>query len=266
MLRIIHGWRVPFAAALVGICLAVGAAAAPAGPTAQQILDSMKGGGSFAGNGRAVIDMTVEKGNQRKSNRVEIYRFDDGHGTSKQMVEFLSPADVKGAKFLSIAEPGAEDQMWLYLPSLGRERRIAGSAVQGKFMGTDFTFEEISTNESTWKAYSAERMPDQVVDGKACYVLKLAPKAKDAAYSGITMWVWQESALPLRIEFQGKSAKAQKVMSFADLSKNADGEWWPKTIILQDTGAGSTTTVKILETDDKRAPDDVFSLRRLRKG
>ena len=114
---------------------------AAAAPTAQEILDSVDVSGLLAGSGRALIELLVEKGKQAKVNRIEVYRYDDGKGTSRQMVEFLSPADVKGTKFLSIVEPGAEDQMWLYLPAVGRERRIAGSSAQGQFMGTDFTFE-----------------------------------------------------------------------------------------------------------------------------
>ena len=68
---------------------------AHAAPTAQQVLDSVEDSGLLTGSGRAVIEMTVEKGKQKKMHRLEVFRVDDGKGTSKQMVEFQAPADVR---------------------------------------------------------------------------------------------------------------------------------------------------------------------------
>lgn len=241
------------------------APSAHAAPTAQQVLDSVEGTGLLSGSGRAVIEMTVEKGKQKKMHRLEVYRVDDGKGTSKQMVEFQAPADVRGTKFLSITQPDAEDQMWLYLPAVGRERRIAGSAVQGQFMGTDFTFEEISMNENTWKAYTPALAADQKIDGKPCYVVKLTPKGSGASYTSVVLYVWQDTSIPLKIEFFGKGGKLQKVMTFSDIKPTAKGVLQPNTIVLQSVSSGSVTTVKIVETDERPVSDDIFSLRYLRK-
>jgi hypothetical protein len=54
-------------------------------------------------------------------------------------------------------------------------------------------------------------------------------------------------------------------MAFSDLQKDKRGEWQPNTITLQDVSGGSLTTVHILESDDRPVPDDVFTLRYLRK-
>lgn len=253
------------ALALAAVIVAVAGAAAAAAPTAQQVLDSMQMSGLLGGSGRAVVELIMEKGKQVKTNKVEIFRRDSGKGSSSQMVEFLAPADVKGTKFLSIVEPGQEDQMWLYLPAVGRERRIAGSSAQGQFMGTDFTFEEISLSEESWKGYTPSLLPDQKVDGKICYVLKLAPTASGMAYTSVVLYVWQDGALPLKIEFFGKGDKLQKIMTLQDLEKTAAGAWQPRTIKLANVAAGSSTTVKIVESDTKPISDEVFSLRYLRK-
>lgn len=256
------------AVAAVVVAMAIGCVLAPAAhaaPTAQQVLDSVEGSGLLAGSGRAVIEMTVEKGKQKKSHRLEVFRIDDGKGTSKQMVEFLAPADVRGAKFLSISEPGTDDQMWLYLPAVGRERRIAGSAVQGQFMGTDFTFEEISMNENTWKAYTPALAADHKIDGKPCYVVKLTPKGSGASYTSVVLYVWQEESIPLEVEFFGKGGKLQKVLTFSDIKRTSKGVLQPNTIVLKNASSGSVTTVKIVETDERPISDDVFTLRYLRK-
>lgn len=253
------------AMALVAIMAFAPMPSTHAAPTAQQVLDSVEGSGLLTGSGRAVIEMTVEKGKQKKMHRLEVFRVDDGKGTSKQMVEFQAPADVRGTKFLSITQPDAEDQMWLYLPAVGRERRIAGSAVQGQFMGTDFTFEEISMNENTWKAYAPALAADQKIDGSLCYVVKLTPKGSGSSYTCVVLYVWQDTSIPLRIEFFGKGGKLQKVMTFSDIKRTSKGVLQPNMIILENASSGSITTVKIIETDERPISDDVFSLRYLRK-
>ncbi|MCR4426124.1 MAG: outer membrane lipoprotein-sorting protein [Firmicutes bacterium] len=250
--------------AVLALVFAVTREAVPA-PTPQEILDSIQGQASLTGSSRAVIEMTVEKGRQSKIQRLAVYRSDDGRGTTKQFVEFQSPADVRGTKFLSITAPGQEDQMWIYLPAVGRERRIAGSAVQGKFMGTDFTYEEIAATSGTWSGYNPELRLDEHVDGRDCYSLVLTPKTETATYSSVKMAVWKEGSLPIRIEFESRGAKPTRVMSFHELEKNARGKWQPKRIVLHDTGAGSVTTLRILETSDDPVPDEVFTLRYLRK-
>ena len=253
------------AMALVAIMAFAPMPSTHAAPTAQQVLDSVEGSGLLTGSGRAVIEMTVEKGKQKKMHRLEVFRVDDGKGTSKQMVEFQAPADVRGTKFLSITQPDAEDQMWLYLPAVGRERRIAGSAVQGQFMGTDFTFEEISMNENTWKAYAPALAADQKIDGNLCYVVKLTPKGSGSSYTCVVLYVWQDTSIPLRIEFFGKGGRLQKVMTFSDIKRTSKGVLQPNMIILENASSGSITTVKIIETDERPISDDVFSLRYLRK-
>lgn len=235
-------------------------------PTAQQILDSITSSNTFSGSGQAAVELTViSKQGQKKVQKLDIYRSDDGKGTTKQLVVFTAPADVKGTKFLSLTSPKEGTQMWLYLPVLGRERVIAGSAVQGKFMGTDFTFEEISGDITFAKEYTAKRLEDKVVDGQDCYGLKLTPKKSGNAYGSLVMAVHKQSRVPLLIEFYDRSQKILKVLKSSDLRKNTKGEWQPYAITLSDQSSGSSTTVRLLSMSEKNVSDEVFTLRYLRR-
>ena len=88
--------------------------------TADEILDRVEGEMAFTGDGTAVIELiTVNpKGAQRK-HELKVWRKEDPDETSKQLLEYLSPPDVKGTKFLSITPPEGDSSMWLYLPALG---------------------------------------------------------------------------------------------------------------------------------------------------
>ncbi len=118
-----------------------------AGLTAKEVLDEVEGTVLLVGgSGSAKIELITEsKRGQQRSNTLQIYRKEDADDTEKQLLEYLQPADVAGTKLLSITKPdGKDSEIWLFLPALGKERRIAAQEMQTKFMGTDFTYEEIS--------------------------------------------------------------------------------------------------------------------------
>ena len=61
-------------------------------------------------------------------------------GGDNMLIRFLAPADVSGTSFLMTG-----DDMWLYLPALGKVRRIAGHARKGSFMGSDLSYEDMES-------------------------------------------------------------------------------------------------------------------------
>jgi len=65
----------------------------------------------------------------------------------RTLIRFLYPNDIRGTSFLVWEHPDAEDERFLFLPSLGRVRRIAGTEVQESFVGSDFTYEDIGGRE-----------------------------------------------------------------------------------------------------------------------
>ncbi|MDD3821178.1 MAG: outer membrane lipoprotein-sorting protein, partial [Spirochaetales bacterium] len=70
---------------------------------------------------------------------------------TKTVVVFQKPASVAGTRFLTIENPGKAADQWIYLPSLGKVRRIAASEGSASFMGTDLSYDDLS---------SADRDPD----------------------------------------------------------------------------------------------------------
>ena len=232
--------------------------------TAEQILDKLEGTTMLTGSGSATIELVAEnKRGQQRSNKLKVYRSKAADGTEKQLLEYLSPADVAGTKLLSITG-GQEAQIWLFMPALGRERRIAGTETRSKFMGTDFTYEEISGGSAYKDDYKAEKLKDEDLDGRNCYVLRLTP-TKESDYAFVKMWVWRDEFIPLKIEFYNRDGKIRKVLSNSDLKKSSKGKWEPSTIVMSDVVAGTKTIIKILEMSGEPVPDEYFTVRYLRR-
>lgn len=102
------------------------------------------------------------------------------------LVRFEAPNDIKGTGLLVWEHPTAEDERFLYLPALGRVRRIAGSEKQESFVGSDLSYEDIGGREldeyryaiverdATWRSPSGEsfaawRLESTNLDAKAVY-------------------------------------------------------------------------------------------------
>jgi hypothetical protein len=70
------------------------------------------------------------------------------------LIRFNYPNDIKGTSFLVWEHPKGDDERFLFLPSLGRVRRISGSETQDSFVGSDFTYEDIGGREFDDYSYS----------------------------------------------------------------------------------------------------------------
>jgi len=252
------------AAILMLLLIGFSSAAWAAGLTGKEILDQIELGNLLAGSGTAQLDMITENANGvQRSYTLRIFRQQD-EAAEKQLLEYLAPADVRGTKFLSIKEGDAPSQMWLYMPALGRERRIAANMASDKFMGTDFTYEEIAGDFDYTEDYQAERLPDEILDGAAVYVLDLLPHG-DAPYARIKMWVRQEGVLPMRLElYSQNSAQPTKTLQLGDF-REVEGEMIPHYLEMRDELAGTRTILRLSEISSGTVDEEIFSLRYLRR-
>ena len=82
----------------------------------------------------------------------------------RSLIRFTYPNDIRGTGFLVWEHPAGDDERFLYLPSLGRVRRIAGSEAQESFVGSDFSYEDIGGREFddyTYALLDRERFVDR---------------------------------------------------------------------------------------------------------
>jgi len=97
---------------------------------------------------RANLVMTLRNRQGQESRReLRISTLEvDGDG-DKSLTLFDSPRDVKGTAFLSFTHATEPDDQWLYLPALKRVKRISSRNKSGSFMGSEFAYEDLSSQE-----------------------------------------------------------------------------------------------------------------------
>lgn len=169
----------------------------------------------------------IDKKDNVRQRDLKTYRLSD----EKMMMWFMSPADVKGSCFLKFENDDKDDDMWIYLPALGKVRRIASSATNGSFMGSDFTYEDMG--DRNLKDYTYKLLKEEANEGKQCWVIESTPKSGVTTdYSKIVSWIWKDEYIAVKEESYDKKGTLRKIKT-VELTKVKE-YWLPKTITMND--------------------------------
>ncbi len=242
--------------------VSVGAVAAGTSPCGPQILakvDEMMGAQSKV----MTQNMTIVAANGQERTREMQMWSRQMQGGDEMLAKFLAPADVRGTGILM-----KDDDMWLYLPALGRTRRVAAHAKKGSFMGSDLTFDDMEQLGSRGFSpfYRSELVGEGEVSDSECFILELTPLQEDNAFSRLTMWVDKNIFLPRQIEYYNEGGELQRRLSTYNLSAEA-GRWQAERMVMEDLLKGSKTILVIKEVSfDQDLDAALFTTRSLERG
>ncbi len=231
-------------------------------PAAGEILNRVDG--AMAAKSKIMKQkMTLIAANGQERTR-ELQMWNKKTAAGDQMLaRFLAPADVRGTGILMSGE-----DMWLYLPALGRARRVAGHAKKGNFMGSDLSYDDLEqlATKGFSEEYSPEFLREDELNGAAVYVLKLQPLEAEGDYSFLKMWVDKEVWLPRQIEYYDLAGKLLKVLSSPELM--AVGERYvARRMVVENRQSGSKTSLDVIEVSfDTVIDDSLFTTRSLERG
>ena len=223
--------------------------------------------------GKLVITITDKSGRQRQRVvRTRGILFDGGN---KQLMVFQSPADVKGTGLLSTDyDDGAkDDDQWLYLPSLHKSTRISSGDKSGSFMGTDFTFSDMTRADPKQYDYTIIGQTVQAA-GEDCWLVEAVPKTEkvkqETGYLKSHIWVSKAKLMPVQAKMWVKAGKKIKQVRFDDI-KDVGGILVPHTLkarTLRGKNVESTTVLQFSELTHGNADvtDADFNQRALEAG
>jgi outer membrane lipoprotein-sorting protein len=148
----------------------------------------------------------------------------EGDG-DKALSIFDSPHDVKGTAFLSHTHALKPDDQWLYLPALKRVKRISSNNKSGPFMGSEFAYEDIASQEI--EKYTYKYLRDETIDGRPCFVIERSPAYKHSGYTRLVTWMDKEMYHPLKIEFYDRKGDLLKTLIQSDYKRYLGKFWRP---------------------------------------
>ncbi len=185
------------------------------------------------------------------------------HGNSKAILRFTSPPEVQGVALLIVNHPDRASDQWMWIPDIGRERRVAFQDRSTRFFGTDFTFEDLE--ERDVNQYDFKLMNEESIDGAACWKIESKPRqGKSSQYTHSYVWIRKDNYAFARIESY-KGAKALRNLQYGDI-RQVQGVWTAHKLDMHDLGRNSHTvmTMDKLEYNVKLSDSD-FTLQALRR-
>ena len=213
-------------------------------------------------DGRSIVKMTIVDSQGRKRNRELVMLRKDikDNGQQKYYAYFKAPADVREMVYMVHKNPGAADNRWLYLPSMDLVRRIAASDKRSSFVGSHFTYEDISGRGLNQDKHQLLKETEKF------YVIKHIPEDKNKVkFSYYKMWINKNNFIPVKSKYYNSEGEAYRLIT-AEEVKNIDG--YPTITVMKakNLNTGGYTINRFKETKyNLEIPDRIFTERYLRR-
>ena len=165
------------------------------------------------GDSISKMQMTLINARGQKKVRTMSMRVLEGKEEDKSLMEFLTPADVKGTKFLNYEHVDKDDDQWLYLPALKRVKRIASKSKSGSFMGSEFAYEDLSAFNVKKYKYEGEA-EEVIVDATTMYKSYSTPISKYSGYTKLISWCDKKTFLIKKVEYYDRKKELLKTAYF----------------------------------------------------
>ncbi len=220
---------------------------------AQKVYDRDDGQTSYAETQMVLLD---KRGNERV--RIMLVASKHYGNVNKRYMRFMAPAAIKDTAFLAWENVGRPDDQFLYLPALGRVRRISSGQKDQSFANSDFTYEDLEKRKVDLDTHRLLRT--EPYENYHCWVLESTPKeADDSQYGRVLSWIDQRTFVPVKVEFYDKRERFAKMLLVHRLEQ-VDGIWTAMESEMRDVQKKQSTLLKIVTVRyNRNIPDAIFT-------
>ena len=214
----------------------------------------------------ALVQMDlIEKDGTTESRVVEEYGR-NVDGLSDMVMVFISPASVKNTRFLQKQNKDRADDKWIYLPALRTTRRVASSEGSKSFMGTDATYDDMSTREIDEDTHELLAESEEK-NGYTCAKVKSTPvDSSSSQYKYRISWVDKKTWIPVYAEMYDKKDNLVKTLQVKEITETK-GYLIPSDDVLTNVSTGHSTRIKMTKLEiDNPIPAKVFTSNFLNTG
>ncbi len=207
----------------------------------------------------ALMNMVITDSRGRtRSRTLQSWTKNEGDN-SMSLIIFTDPGNVRGTGFLTISEDGDQNQR-LYLPSVGRIQTIGASERGDRFMGSDFTYEDLG-----------DQHPDDfefewLEIGETHYTIRATKPGSDQ-YAFVEFDIIKETFALETVRYFDDSETMIKRLEAEDFEQITDRFWSPVKMTMYDLREDRKTELTWSDREVNVAIDDWrFTERGLRRG
>ncbi len=192
---------------------------------------------------QAQMEMTlINKKGQKSVRKIRTKNLEVVGDGDKSMSIFDEPRDIKGTAMLTFSHSIKSDEQWLYLPALKRVKRISSRNKSGPFMGSEFAYEDLGSQEI--EKYQHFYLNDEKLGDIATFKSKRIPTYKHTGYTKQITWTDAKRYIPLKIEFYDRKDALLKTLVFKDYQQYQGKFWRASTMEMSNHQNGKRTILK----------------------
>ena len=157
----------------------------------------------------------------------------------KALIVFDQPRDVKGTALLSFTKIIEPDDQWLYLPALKRVKRIASVNKSGPFVGSEFAFEDMASQEVG--KYTYKYLRNEACGDLECFVVESYPQYKHSGYTKLIGWIDTTEYRSQKIDYYDRKDTLLKTLTLSDYRQFLGKYWRPHDLLMQNHQSGKAS-------------------------
>jgi hypothetical protein len=167
-------------------------------------------------------------------------------GNSKTLVRFTDPREVRGVELLSINQRGVNDRQFIYIPATDRVRSVAPRERSERFVGSDFTYEDIA--EDPLDDFTYRLLSDtETMEGHKTFKIEATPVSADRSqYKFIYYWVFQDVPCIVNAEMYDPDGHMVRTLHATQLKKESGISGF-RRLEITSVGDGTHTVLTIDE-------------------
>jgi hypothetical protein len=170
-------------------------------PAASEIVERSQGAFYSAGSdmkAKVTMELVTDTGQKRTRVLTLLRRNDPKSRNQKYFLYFHEPGDVRRTAFLVWKYPDKDDDRWIFIPAVNMVRRVAARDSRSSFVGSDFTYEDISGRDLSADTHTLVR--EEKLGDAECYVVESVPKSS-TDYARKLAWIDKTTFLSLKEEY-----------------------------------------------------------------
>ncbi len=182
---------------------------------------------------------------QESTREIRIRTLEVPEDGDKSLIIFDRPRDVKGTALLTYGHRVGADDQWLYLPALRRVKRIASGNKSGPFMGSEFAYEDISSQEV--EKYTYRYLREELLDSVRTYVVERYPVDRNSGYTREVVWYDCTEFRVLKIEYYDRKTELLKTLAVNGYRQYLGRFWRAGEMHMVNHQTGKSTTLLFSE-------------------
>jgi hypothetical protein len=217
----------------------------------------------------AKINIIIKKNGKDLIRSFTLVKKEEFGELNKTLIKFTRPKEIEGSGLLVIEQPEKDDDIWFYMPDLDRAKRIITPERSPSFLGSDFAYEDLHTEDM--KEYDYERVGTGFRGGKKCFLVQATPKSpkkiRETAYGKRIIWIRKGDYFKVREDYYDKKGVLLKSAIYSEPQYVGGGKYRMIYVNMHNSRTGNSSVLMVSpKISEYLIPDSMFTVEFLKKG